>query len=186
MLECCLVWFCAGLLQTAIAVRVHEHSDPVISWRRCFTLVLPDLWLAQSFHLSFHDGPWALWGGEWYRCLLVDEHFTSAHSLHFDYLWVNNHSPLNKETSLMRSETSSNLWVEKQEFRGQFNSASTYNNSSRFTPGTCELPSYGLRGRLTVSGMCFLLKLNPKCPSRANLLKVWFLESICNSGTFRK
>ena len=68
-------------------------------------------------------------------------------------------------TSLVNSESYTNLGVERYRFVGQFDLKSILpifqNNSGRVHPGTCELSRLGFLVRLTVLDLCFLLWSRP-------------------------
>lgn len=48
-----------GICRESLLLHVHHSSDNVI-WRWYSTVLLSFLWLLQSFHSFFHDGPWTL------------------------------------------------------------------------------------------------------------------------------
>lgn len=109
MLECWLAWSGTGLVQ-AITVGEFRCCCPAVMIRRyCFVLVLPDLWLLQSFHLPLSQWSLSLWGREFTWCSICAK--PSYCSL-FSAAWLVvsfhiSHCLLHKETSLMRSE---NKW----------------------------------------------------------------------------
>jgi hypothetical protein len=59
-----------------------------MSRRFHLVMVLPDLWLLQSFCSFFHSGPWALWSWCDIDIHFVDEASTDIHSLPFDKLCI--------------------------------------------------------------------------------------------------
>lgn len=96
------------------------------------TVLLQIIQVSDSYNLF---SPRAL-GRRYYIVVsLVTEHLTDIYSLHFDQLSLCiNHPPLHKETSSVRPKNCNNLWVERYEFRRQFDSIfNEQNNSHMFT-----------------------------------------------------
>lgn len=48
----------------------HEVSGPIWSRRQCFSLVLTNLWLLQSFHPPLQRWPFSLGEELWYKCVI--------------------------------------------------------------------------------------------------------------------
>lgn len=59
--QCWLAWSCVALMQTTTCEFMSSVSLSCLE--DCAILVLPDLWLLQSFCFLYHDDPWALWRG---------------------------------------------------------------------------------------------------------------------------
>lgn len=105
----------------------------------CPTLLLPNLWLLYSFCPLSHSSPWVLEG----VCdvgAIHTEHSTDNYSLHRPVASACVTHPLYKETSLMRAESLTNLWVQGCKLK----ELSIYqNNRSRFTSGAYKHLNHG-------------------------------------------
>lgn len=134
-------------------------SSWVMWFRRCCCSRFPWSLALRVFPLLLHDGPWTF-GGVCYRCSIC------GWALHWHWcpVLVCIAHPLSL-TSLVKSESYTNLGVERYRFVGQFDLKSILpifqNNSGRVHPGICELSSLGFLVRLTVLDLCFLLWSKP-------------------------
>lgn len=107
-----LTWSLADLLQEIKLLWVHEFSA-LMSRRQCFTLVFHDLWLLESLHSLSAMIPATPLGREM-NVPFVAEPSTANYSLYLDQLWgvFVNHYLLNRETSLVKSKSFTNLSVQ--------------------------------------------------------------------------
>lgn len=139
----------------------HEYQNPIMSRRHSFAFVLLNLMILYLF-MPYSAVVPKLWGGSmWYPCHFCRMSWVPPHLVILCIFrsceLLQNHHLLYRLNSLRKSKNYTNIQLGNTNLEIIFIFFHLENNSSRLTPGACELRKLGLLARATILGVFFSL-----------------------------